>query len=132
MLKYSLRTIHGRLPRKGFIWFLWWINLQLLILVKLFYKKIFFFAKNHCEIQVRTILICAFYSIEYSRSKKTFHRKKTPSKTGQISVKMLQFSSVGQFSDLVIDLFINLRQRSWSKLNSTRWDHWYCLTKGLD
>ncbi len=25
----------------------------------------FFFAKNHCEIQVRTILVCALYSIKY-------------------------------------------------------------------
>jgi hypothetical protein len=24
-----------------------------------------FFAKNHCEIQVRTILVCALYSIKY-------------------------------------------------------------------
>ncbi len=28
--------------------------------------KIIFFAKNHCEIQVRTIIICALYSIKYS------------------------------------------------------------------
>jgi hypothetical protein len=28
--------------------------------------KIIFFAKNHCEIQVRTILICALDSIKYS------------------------------------------------------------------
>jgi hypothetical protein len=26
-------------------------------------KQNFFFAKNHCEIQVRTILVCALYSI---------------------------------------------------------------------
>ncbi len=25
-----------------------------------------FFAKNHCEIQVRTILVCTLYSIKYS------------------------------------------------------------------
>jgi hypothetical protein len=32
-----------------------------------------FFAKNHCEIQVRTILICALYSIKYN----IFHSYKT-------------------------------------------------------
>jgi hypothetical protein len=37
------------------------INFCEIILEKL---KIFFFAKNHCEIQVRTMLICAFYSIK--------------------------------------------------------------------
>jgi hypothetical protein len=39
-----------------------------IILVKLFLKnKIFFFAKNHCEIQVRTMLVCTLYSIKYSK-----------------------------------------------------------------
>jgi hypothetical protein len=34
--------------------------------VKLFLKnKINFFAKNHCEIQVRTILVGPLYAIEY-------------------------------------------------------------------
>ena len=28
-------------------------------------EKLIFFAKNHCEIQVRTILVCALYSIKY-------------------------------------------------------------------
>ncbi len=28
-------------------------------------EKYNFFAKNHCEIKVRTILICALYSIKY-------------------------------------------------------------------
>jgi hypothetical protein len=32
---------------------------------KLFFKNDFFFAKNHCEIQVSTILVCALYSIKY-------------------------------------------------------------------
>ncbi len=27
-----------------------------------------FFAKNHCEIQVRTILVCALYSIKYGNA----------------------------------------------------------------
>ncbi len=36
-------------------------------LVKLFLKnKINFFAKNHCEIQLHTILVCALYLIKYS------------------------------------------------------------------
>jgi hypothetical protein len=36
--------------------------LQLLILVKLLLKiKNNFFAKNYCEIQVHTILVCALY-----------------------------------------------------------------------
>ncbi len=30
--------------------------------------KIIFFAKNHCEIQVSTILVCALYSIKYGSS----------------------------------------------------------------
>ncbi len=30
-------------------------------------KLKYFFAKNHCEIQVRTILACTLYSIKYSR-----------------------------------------------------------------
>ena len=30
----------------------------------------FFFAKNHCEIQVCTILVCALYSIKYGTTKK--------------------------------------------------------------
>jgi hypothetical protein len=35
--------------------------------VKLLLKnKTIFFAKNHCEIQVRSILVCALYSIKYS------------------------------------------------------------------
>jgi hypothetical protein len=29
-------------------------------------EKYFFFAKNHCEIQVSTILACTLYSIKYS------------------------------------------------------------------
>jgi hypothetical protein len=34
--------------------------------MKLFLKnKNNFFAKNHCEIQVHTILVCAFYSVKY-------------------------------------------------------------------
>jgi hypothetical protein len=38
-----------------------------LFLVKLFLKNInIFFAKIHCEFQVRTILVCALYSIKYS------------------------------------------------------------------
>ncbi len=50
-------------------WLLWWINLQLLlILVKLLLKNKNF-AKNHCEIQVRTILVCALYSIKYGTCK---------------------------------------------------------------
>ncbi len=28
-------------------------------------EKLIFFAKIHCEIQVRTILVCALYSIKY-------------------------------------------------------------------
>ncbi len=28
-------------------------------------EKNFFFAKNHCEIQVHTILVCTLYSIKY-------------------------------------------------------------------
>jgi len=28
-------------------------------------KQNYFFAKNHCEIQVRTILVCTLYSIKY-------------------------------------------------------------------
>jgi hypothetical protein len=40
---------------------------KLVILLKLFLKnKINFFAKNHCQIQVHTILVCALYSIKYS------------------------------------------------------------------
>jgi hypothetical protein len=66
MLKYYLRTIYGRYLRKCLRWLLWWINLQGLSLVKLFFKiKITFFAKNHCEFQVRTILVCTLYSIKY-------------------------------------------------------------------
>jgi hypothetical protein len=38
------------------------INSCEIILEKL---KIYFFAKNHCEIQVRTILVCSLYSIKY-------------------------------------------------------------------
>ncbi len=30
-----------------------------------FWKKINFFAKNHCEIQVDIILVCVLYSIKY-------------------------------------------------------------------
>ncbi len=50
MLKYSMHTIHGRQ----------------LILVKLFLKnKNILLAKNHCEMQVLTILVCTLYSIKY-------------------------------------------------------------------
>jgi hypothetical protein len=35
--------------------------------VKSFLKnKNIFFAKNHCEIQVPTVLVCALYSVKYS------------------------------------------------------------------
>ncbi len=69
MLKYSLCTIYGRLLRKGLRWLLWWINLQFLIPMKLFLKnKNNSFAKNHCEIQVCTILVCTLYSIKYRKS----------------------------------------------------------------
>ena len=47
--------------------FLRWINLRQLILVKIFLKnKNNFYAKNHCEIHVNTILVCALCSIKYS------------------------------------------------------------------
>jgi hypothetical protein len=53
-------------------------KLQLLILVKLFLKnKIIFLPKNHCEIYVRTILICPLYLIKYSiqhQSKVCIHK----------------------------------------------------------
>ncbi len=39
------------------------INYCEIILEKI---KLFFFAKNHCEIQVLTALICTFYSRKYS------------------------------------------------------------------
>jgi len=68
MLKYSLSTIHRRYLRKGLRWLLWWINLQGSTLVKLFLKnKNIFFAKNYYEFQVRTILVCALYSINYGK-----------------------------------------------------------------
>ncbi len=55
-----------KVAEKGLRWLLWWINLQWLILVKLFLKnRNKNFAKNHCEIQVRTILECVWYSIKY-------------------------------------------------------------------
>jgi hypothetical protein len=39
--------------------------------VKLFLKnKNNIFAKNHCEIKVRTILVCALYSIKYGKQSK--------------------------------------------------------------
>ncbi len=38
------------------------INFCEIILEKI---KIIFFAKNHCEIQVRTILVCTLDSIKY-------------------------------------------------------------------
>ncbi len=62
MLKYSLPTINGRQLKKGLRLLLWWINLQQLFHLKLFLK--FFFAKNHCEIQVRIILVGALYPIK--------------------------------------------------------------------
>jgi hypothetical protein len=46
---------------------LWLIHLQWLILAKLFLKnKNIIFAKNNCEIQMCTILVCALYSIKYN------------------------------------------------------------------
>ncbi len=35
-----------------------------------YFWKIRFFAKNHCEIQVCTILVCALYSIKYGTNAK--------------------------------------------------------------
>ena len=35
-------------------------------------KQNIFFAKNHCEIQVRTILVCTLYSIKYGTSLPNF------------------------------------------------------------
>ncbi len=63
-----------KVAEKGFKrWFLWRINLRWLILVNLFLKNnINFFAKNHSEIQVRTVLVCALYSIKYGKSCKTY------------------------------------------------------------
>ncbi len=70
MLKYSLCTIQ---LRNGLRWLLWWINLQSLNLVKLFLKnKNNFFAKNHCEFQVRTILVCTLYTIKYGNKNMYF------------------------------------------------------------
>jgi hypothetical protein len=52
------------------IWFKMASMMNKLAMIKsceLFLKnKIIFFAKNHCEIQVCTILVCALYSIKYS------------------------------------------------------------------
>jgi hypothetical protein len=38
-------------------------------------NKNIFFAQNHCEIQVCTILVCALYSIKYSTNKNMAHWK---------------------------------------------------------
>ncbi len=37
-------------------------------------KQKYFFYKNHCEIQVRTILVCALYLIKYDTEKYFFLR----------------------------------------------------------
>ncbi len=69
MLKYSLRTKHGRLLRKGLLWLLWWINLQWMILVKLLLKNNKKnLANNYFEIQVHTTIGCALYLIKYGIS----------------------------------------------------------------
>jgi hypothetical protein len=70
ILKYSLRTIHGRSLEKGLRCLVWWINFQWLILVKLFSKKNS--DKNYYEFQVHTILVCALYSIKYRKCYSSF------------------------------------------------------------
>ncbi len=70
MLKYYLHIILGRLPRKGLRWLLWWVNLQWLILVKLFLK--FFLPKIIVKFRC-ALYSCALYSIKYS----IFHSYKT-------------------------------------------------------
>ncbi len=37
----------------------------------------FFFAKNHCEIQVHTLLVCASYSIKYDTQNTEMKFKKS-------------------------------------------------------
>jgi hypothetical protein len=71
MLKYSLPTLHGiPVAEQGFKMAfmmnkLAMINSCEIILEKI---KIIFFAKNHCELQVRDILVCTLYSIKYGKS----------------------------------------------------------------
>ncbi len=44
---------------------------------KIILEKKIFFSKNHCEIQVRTILVCALYSIKYGTFSKILRAQKT-------------------------------------------------------
>jgi hypothetical protein len=60
-----------------------------------------FFAKNHCEIQVRTILLCTLYSIKYGTSVKGLHIFGGNFDIQSISQKTLKFesqSSINGFS----------------------------------
>jgi hypothetical protein len=64
MVKYSLRTLHD------LRWFKMAIMMNKLAMINsceiiLEALKNNFFAKNHCEIQVGTILVCALYPIKY-------------------------------------------------------------------
>jgi hypothetical protein len=40
---------------------------------KIILEKKIFFSKNHCEIQVRTIIVCALHSSKYSTILPFFH-----------------------------------------------------------
>jgi hypothetical protein len=66
MLKHSLHTIHGKVAEKGFKMAFMMNKLAMINSCEIILEKKFFFYKNHCEIQVRAILVCALYMIKYS------------------------------------------------------------------
>jgi hypothetical protein len=79
MLQYSLRPKHGRKLRRSLRWLLWWINLQWIILVKLFLKNIHnFFTKNHWNscahyTIIRITLDKIWYSPRATKNESPFH-----------------------------------------------------------
>ncbi len=63
--------------------------------MRLFLKnKNNFFAKNHCEIQVRTILVCTLYSIEYGITFEFGERAQFYSVTKSLEVSLLKKRSL--------------------------------------
>ncbi len=69
MLKYFLRKYSWKVAEKGSKMPLMMNKLAIINSCKIILenKNNFFFAKNHCEIQVRTTLLCALYSIKYGK-----------------------------------------------------------------
>ncbi len=76
------------------------------------------YSKNHCEIQVRTILVCALYSIKYGTFSKILRAQKTQ-KFDQLRPKKLKWGFVWIFGDFLHGNSFGYFVKNWASFQSS-------------